>query len=91
MKIRYQKNSPTISKTIGDELILLRVKDNVGDLEKVYIVKGTGRRIWELIDGKRSVGEIKRLLIREFKVTPREAEDDLVLFLNQKQSPLIIQ
>ena len=83
MKRCYQKKTSTISRTVADEVILVPIQSNTASLEKVYIIKGTGRRIWELIDGRKSVEKIRRQIVREFKVTPQEAEEDLVSFLRE--------
>jgi hypothetical protein len=40
-------------------------------------------RIWELIDGKRNLKDIKTMIIKEFEVSPEEAEKDLIDFSKQ--------
>ncbi len=55
----------------------------MGDLESIYTLNETAARIWELIDGKIKVGEIKEKIIEEFEVTPEEAEKDLIEHLAQ--------
>jgi hypothetical protein len=55
----------------------------VGDLESIYTLNETGARIWELIDGKIKVGEIKGKIVEEFEVTPEEVEKDIVEHLRQ--------
>jgi hypothetical protein len=55
---RYQKNPDMVSRLIGDEFILVPIRRNVADLESVFTLGGTGVRIWELIDGKLTVGEL---------------------------------
>lgn len=79
----FQKNHSIVSKTIGDEVVLVPVIDNTCNLEKVHTIKGVGVRIWELLDGKRTAEEIKKTIVKEFKVQPKEAEKDLVVFLQE--------
>jgi hypothetical protein len=78
---RYQKNPDMVSRLIGDEFILVPIRRNVADLESVFTLGGTGVRIWELIDGKLTVGELLARLVGEFEVEPEQAEADLVEYL----------
>ncbi|TET24447.1 MAG: PqqD family protein, partial [Candidatus Aminicenantes bacterium] len=66
-----------------DEVILVPIRQNVGDLESISTLNDVAARIWELIDGKMKVREIKDKIIEEFDVTPQEAEKDLVEYIKQ--------
>ena len=79
----YSKSDSIVFRKIADEVILVPIRQNVGDLESIYTLNETGARIWELIDGKIKVGEIKEKLIEEFEVTPEEVEKDIVEHLMQ--------
>jgi len=62
---------------------LVQIRQNVGDLESISTLNDVAARIWELIDGKMKVREIKDKIIEEFDVTPQEAEKDLVEYIKQ--------
>ncbi|MFB0521670.1 MAG: PqqD family protein [Desulfatiglandales bacterium] len=81
----YKKTDSIVSRKIADELILVPIRQNVGDLESIYTLNETAARIWELIDGKISVREIRERIVEEFEVTSEEAEKDLVEHLQQLQ------
>ena len=55
----------------------------MGDLESIYTLNEVAARIWELIDGKRTIREIKKNIVEEFEVSPEEAEKDLQEHLQQ--------
>ena len=78
---RYQKNPDMVSRLIGDEFILVPIRRNVADLESVLTLGGTGVRIWELIDGRLTVGELLDRVVEEFAVGPEQAEADLAEYL----------
>ena len=78
---RYQRNPDMVSRLIGDEFILVPIRRNVADLESVFTLGGTGVRIWELIDGRLTVGELLARLVEEFEVEPEQADADLVEYL----------
>jgi hypothetical protein len=79
----YKKSDSIVSRKIGDEFILVPIRQDVGDLESIYTLNETAARIWELIDGKSKVSEIKESLVKEFEVKPGEAEKDLIEHLQQ--------
>jgi len=78
---RYQKNPDIVSRQIGDESILVPIRRNVADLESVFTLGGTGVRIWELIDGRQTVGELLARVVEEFDIGPEQAEADLFEYL----------
>ena len=79
----YLKSDSFVFRKIGEECILVPIRHNVADLDSIYALNETAGRIWELIDGKRSLHEIKDMMIEEFDVTPAVAENDLIEHLQQ--------
>jgi len=82
-KVYNKKSDSIVSRKIGDEFILVPIKQDVGDLESIYTLNETAARIWELIDGKIKVRDIKDRIVQEFEITPTEAERDLIEHLQQ--------
>jgi hypothetical protein len=79
----YTKSDSIVSRKIADEFILVPIRQNVGDLESIYTLNETAARIWELIDGKITVREMKEKMVEEFEVTPEQAEKELIEHLQQ--------
>jgi len=79
----YKKSDSIVFRKIADEFILVPIRQNVGDLESICTLNDVAARIWELIDGKRKVREIKDKIVEEFEVAPEEAEKDLMEYLQQ--------
>lgn len=79
----YKKSDSVVSRKIADEFILVPIRQNVGDLGSIYTLNEVAARIWELIDGKTKVREIKDTVVGEFEVTPEEAEKDILEHLQQ--------
>jgi len=79
----YEKSPDIVSRKIADEYILVPIRHNVGDLESIYTLNEVSARIWDLIDGKNKVNQIKDRIIEEFEVTDKEAERDLTEFLQK--------
>jgi len=79
----YKKSDSIVSRKIADEFILVPIRKDVGDLRSIYTLNEVAARIWELIDGKKKVKEIKDKIIEEFEVLPDKAEKDLLEHLQQ--------
>jgi hypothetical protein len=63
-------------------MLLVPIKDNVGDLGCIYSLNPVGAFIWELIDGERRFLDIQREIVEEFEVAYEEAQNDLHDFLD---------
>jgi len=79
----FIKDPNIVSRKIAGEVILVPIRKNVGDLESIYTLNEVAARIWELLDGKRKIKEIKGKIVKEFEVTPEEAEEDLIELLQK--------
>ena len=79
----YKKSDSMVSRKIGDESILVPIRQNAGDLDSIYTLNDTAAYIWGMIDGQTKVGEIKKRILEEFKVTSEDAERDLTEHLQQ--------
>ena len=84
MEKRYKKHPDIVSRKIADEVILVPVMQKLADVNSIYLLRDdVSARIWELIDGKRKVSQIKEIICKEFEVDPNQAEEDLMEFVEQ--------
>lgn len=86
LKKIYRKNPETISKMIDGELIILALGNEVkvSDLGSFYVLKNkTSLYIWELIEGKMSVADIRDAVCEKFDVEPERAETDILKCLRE--------
>lgn len=51
----------------------------------IYVLNETGARIWDLVDGQRSLAEIRDHLVQEYDVEPDVAGADLEEMVGQLQ------
>lgn len=79
----YKKSDSVVSRKIANEFILIPIRQNVADLESIYTLNEVGARIWELMDGKMTMREIKEKIIEEFEVTADKAEKDIAEYLQE--------
>jgi len=86
---RYQKDPNIVFRAIAGEMILVPIRRRTANLESIYTLNETAGQIWELMDGQRTLGEIRDTIVQEYDVTPKEAEADLaelVAYLEQIQA-----
>jgi hypothetical protein len=91
LKKSYKKNQDVVFRRVSDESILVPIKDNVGDLGFIYNLNDVGTFIWERIDGKKQLMDIKKMLVNEFDVSPSQAEKDLLEFIAHLEKMSIIE
>ena len=87
----YAKTEDIVSRKIADEVILVPIKSNVGDLDNIYTLNSVGGRIWELIDGKRDLPDFKNSIVEEFDVSAEKAEKDVREFLDNLKQVMAIE
>jgi hypothetical protein len=82
----YNISDSVVFRKIGDECILVPIRQGAGDLDSIYTLNETASMIWGLIDGKRRVGEIKEQLLRDYDAGDAQVEEDLIEHLKQLES-----
>ncbi len=65
-----------IWRVIEDEVLILKL-----DTGQVSVLNPTGRQIWELMDGRRDLGEIVAHVQETYQVPRQQAEQDLEVFV----------
>jgi hypothetical protein len=80
---RYGHDPNIVDREIAGEVILVPIRDNVGDLESIYTLNETAARIWALLDGERTLAEVRDAIVAEFEVDPVDAEADLLELVGQ--------
>lgn len=74
---RPRRNPSSAFKPIGDEGGLVVLPDR----SEVKVLNPVGVRVFGLLDGKRSLGEIVGLICEEYEVTPEQAAHDVEAFV----------
>jgi hypothetical protein len=91
LKKRFTKTESLVSRKVGSEFVIVPICRTAGEVESIYSLNEVAVRIWELIDGNRSVEQIRDEMVDEFEVSSEELEKDLVELLQQLTSIAAIQ
>jgi hypothetical protein len=76
----YRKDN-VVAREILDETLLVPIRGQLADMQRLFVLEGVGEFIWNSMDGKKTTAEIAREIVAEFDVMPEEAERDLTTFL----------
>lgn len=87
----YVKNPDLVFRKVAGEYILVPIRRKIGDLESIYTLNELSSKIWELINGKRTVKDIISIIIKEFDVAIEEAAKDILQLLSQMEQIEAIQ
>ncbi len=79
----FKKSDRVVSRKIVDELILVPIRTSVADMESLYTLNDVGARVYELVDGQRTVAQICEAIVEEFEVTKEKAHADVSDFTEQ--------
>ena len=75
----YVPSEDVVARIIEDELIIVPLVAGVGDAdEELYTMNETGRAIWKLLDGKKTLGEIVSILSDEYSASPEVIAHDIL-------------
>ena len=72
------KKSPNIVyRTIAQEAILVPIQNDAGDLSQIYALNAVAARVWELLDGERTLMQIAEMIHDEFEVEKETVIKDI--------------
>jgi len=79
----FERNPDFVARKIVDEIVLVPVRGNVGDLASIYTLNPVGAFVWERLDGARTVAEVVGDVTAEFDVDTETATKDVVELLEE--------
>ena len=89
--VRFARKGEFVTRTITDEVVVVPIRGQIGDLDAIYHFNDVGAFIWNLLDGKNSVRDIAHALCEEFDGTLQVSERDTLEFVRDLQSVGIIE
>ncbi len=90
LKSILSQSTKVVTRKTGNEYVLVPITDNIADMNSVYTLNETGAFIWEQFDGKRSIEEIIITLTSEYDIDSKNAEADVLSFVENMSKYLII-
>jgi hypothetical protein len=80
---RYEKDPSVVYREIAGEAILVPIRREIADMQSIYTLDSVGADIWKLIDGERTLADIREALLDEYDVEADALSLDLDEFVEQ--------
>lgn len=74
----FRKDPSIVARQIAGEMILVPIRQSVGDLKSIYLLNETALFAWELFDSAHSLADIRGRITQEFDVDEQKAGQDLL-------------
>jgi hypothetical protein len=79
----YSQNDNIVRRDIADETILVPIRGNLADMQRIYALDPVADFIWQQLDGRQSVGKIHSAIVDNFDVEAQQAALDLNEFIEK--------
>ena len=77
----FAKNTNFVQREVAGECILVPIRQQLSEVNRLYILNETGAALWRRIDGTRSIRAILTELSNEYDVTSEQLEKDLTTLI----------
>jgi hypothetical protein len=79
----YRRNPDIVYREIAGEFILVPIHHRAGEVDSIYVLNETGAKVWEQVDGFRTLDDIIDLLVDEFDVDRITLKADLKVYIDE--------
>jgi Coenzyme PQQ synthesis protein D (PqqD) len=79
---RFIRNQEVVCRKIDGELIIVPIRNNVGDLNSLYTLNSVGSALWDFMVEGHTVPEMVQRICDEFEVSTARAQADIEAFLD---------
>jgi hypothetical protein len=90
-KAVYSRRDPIVVREIAGERLLVPVRRKIGELRAIYALMGSAAPIFELLDGSRSLSEVRDALVERFEVSAEEAWAELCRFVEELEEQGLVE
>jgi methyltransferase-like protein len=79
----YQKKEDIVTRSIADETLLVPIRSQMADMQRIFALNPAAEFIWQQLDGKQKLENILEGITSNFNVEKVQAESDLQEFILQ--------
>jgi hypothetical protein len=90
-KAVYSRRDPIVVREVAGERLLVPVRRKVGEMRAIYALMGAAAPIFELLDGSRSLSEVRDALVARFAVRAEEAWAELCRFVEELEEQGLVE
>ncbi|MBK8046773.1 MAG: PqqD family protein [Anaerolineales bacterium] len=79
----YRRDGNIVRRRVLDDTLLVPVRGELADLQRIFALNATAQQIWTALDGEHDLAAVRDDLVTRFAVEPAPAETDLLEFVAQ--------
>ncbi|MDY6954178.1 MAG: PqqD family protein [Thermodesulfobacteriota bacterium] len=79
----FVKAGEIVVRRIADETLLVPVRGNLADMQRIFSLNPVAEYVWEQLDGKRTLDRICEAVLDLFDVAKEEVEVDVPVFIDE--------
>jgi hypothetical protein len=87
----FQKRGEVIVRCIAGEILLIPIRNQLADMQKIFSMNSTAEFIWNQLDGKQNLSSIKDRVMLNFAVGEEIAVSDIKEYICQLRDANIIE
>ena len=87
----YARREPVVLRRIAGEHLLVPIRRRVSDLQAIFGLTGVAAPVWEMLDGTRTLGEVRDAVVARFDVSPERAWTDLCRFVGHLEESGLVE
>jgi hypothetical protein len=79
----FEKPKNVVSRKIAGELFLVPVAGELADMQRIFALTPVAEFIWERLDGRKSIGDIRNEILDSFEAEKGEIDIDIEAFAGE--------
>jgi methyltransferase-like protein len=87
----YRKREDIVTRRVAGETLLVPIRSHLADMQKIFALNSVAEYVWQQLDGRKSIEEIRQGVADTFAVEQEQAESDIREFLLQLENEGIIE
>lgn len=80
-----------VAQDAGEERVLVPLRTDVADLSRVWNLNRTAARVWDLVDGSRTVADVVTAVVARYDVPPETARAEVRSLLTSMLSASLMR
>jgi methyltransferase-like protein len=79
----FSKKRDILSRKIAEETFLVPIRGEIAHMQKIFMLNPVAEYIWQELDGKNSLSEIRNGILENFDVDKKQVNVDIQEFITQ--------
>ena len=71
------RNPQIIARKVDKETVILPLYKTSDEVDSIYTLNGAAADVWKLIDGKRTLADIKKNILKKYDISSQEIDEKL--------------